>query len=130
MKILKAEDEDREILDEAKRNTIIEGPPFSANALKNDTKKVLSPSRWRKGEVKGVERIDWRVGLEKHSGNKASSRRSSAFARAPVGEWALPNYLVDTTKLHECIASASKRTKRRGGGVSKICLQIVQRRRL
>ena len=42
-----------------------------------------------------------------------------AFARAPVGE-ALPNYLVDTTKLHECIASASKRTKRRGGGVSKI----------
>ena len=94
----------------------------SANALKKRHKEsfesfALAQS---KGEVKGVERIDWRVGLEKHSGNKASSRRSSAFARAPVGE-ALPNYLVDrTTKLHECIASASKRTKRRGGGVSKI----------
>ena len=120
VKILKAEDEDREILDEAKRNTIIE-IAVRANALKKRHKEsfesfALAQS---KGEVKGVERIDWRVGLEKHSGNKASSRRSSAFARAPVGE-ALPNYLVDTTKLHECIASASKRTKRRGGGVSKI----------
>ena len=45
--VLKAEDEDREILDQARRNTIIE-IAVRANALKNDAKKVLSPSRWRK----------------------------------------------------------------------------------
>ena len=120
VKILKAEDEDREILDEAKRNTIIE-IAVRANALKKRHKESLESFTLArsKGEVKGVERADWRVGLEKHSGNKASSRRSSAFARAPVGE-ALPNYLIGTTKLHECITSASKPMKKIGGSLSKI----------
>ena len=120
VKILKAEDEDHEILDEAKRNTIIE-IAVRANALKKRHKDSLESFALAqsKGEVKGVERADWRVGLEKHSGNKASSRRSSAFARSPVGA-ALPNYLVGTTKLHECITSASKPTKKGGGSLSKI----------
>ena len=106
VRILKECDEE-EIVDEAKRNTIIE-IAVKANALKKrhrEASEMFELAR-NNNELKGVERCDWLVGLEKHSGMKASSRRSSQFARAPVAQ-KLPEYLVGTTKMDEIIKKLS-----------------------